>query len=300
MRGSSTGCGCGSGGGGCGAGGKTAAGPSAPVSLVAPSLVTVADLQGPVAQVNGVPLHGVGESPDPEALRQRAYSELLRQAAQRQGLLPVGDAPALDGVLSEAASAAIETLLAQEVTVPEPDALACQRYFDAHATRFAVGEQVHARHILFGVTPGVDVDALRRHAEGLLVNLRCGDVAAFAEAAAANSNCPSGQDGGDLGWLGRDDCVPEFATAVLAQDEANAHVGVLPRLVSTRFGFHIIRVEARRAGQPQAFEAVKSAIAQTLRQQTYVTALRQYLNLLAGAAQVDGVLLEAADSPLLQ
>jgi peptidyl-prolyl cis-trans isomerase C len=298
MSGAHTGCGCGGGGGGCGSG-KTAA-LDVPISGVSPPLVTVSDLQGPMAQVNGVPLHGVGESLDPEALRQRAYSELLRQAAQRQGLLPVGDAPALDGVLSEAASAAIETLLAQQLTVPEPDELACQRYFDAHATRFAVGEQVHARHILFGVTPGVDVDALRRHAEGLLVSLRCGDAAAFAEAAAANSNCPSGQEGGDLGWLGREDCVPEFATAVLAQDDANAHVGVLPRLVSTRFGFHIIRVEARRPGQPQRFEAVKSAIAQTLRQQTYVTALRQYLNLLAGAARIDGVLLEGADSPLLQ
>ena len=43
-------------------------------------------------------------------LRQRACSELLRQAAIAQGLLPGHDAPAADGVLSEAASSAIETL----------------------------------------------------------------------------------------------------------------------------------------------------------------------------------------------
>jgi peptidyl-prolyl cis-trans isomerase C len=38
----------------------------------------------------------------------------------------------------------------------------------------------------------------------------------------------------------------------------------------------------------------------SLRQQSYVTALRQYLNLLAGQAEVVGVVLDAADSALLQ
>jgi peptidyl-prolyl cis-trans isomerase C len=250
--------------------------------------------------VNGVPLQGEGESPDLEQLRQRAYSELLRQAAQRHGLLAVGDVPSLDGVLSETASAAIEALLEREVRIPEPDEAACRRYFDAHGARFAQGEQVQASHILFAVTPGVDVDALRRRAEGLLVGLRCGDAATFAAAAAESSNCPSGAEGGALGWLGRADAVPEFSAALFAQDEASAHVGVLPRLVSTRFGFHIVRVESREPGVAQSFEAVAASIAQTLRQQAYVTALRQYLNLLAGEAVVEGLALESADSPLLQ
>jgi len=212
----------------------------------------------------------------------------------------MGDRPALDGLQSEAASTAIEQLLECELRLPEPDALACQRYYEAHRSRFCIGEQVQARHILFAVTPGVDVDALRRRAEGLLIGLRCADAAAFAEAAAENSNCPSGAEGGDLGWLERGDCAPEFAAALFAQDEGSAHVGVLPRLISTRFGFHIVRVEAREAGQQQGYETVQAAIAQTLRQQTYVTALRQYLNLLAGAARIEGLELEGADSPLLQ
>ncbi|MDM4767301.1 peptidylprolyl isomerase [Pelomonas sp. SE-A7] len=254
----------------------------------------------PVARVNGVPLHGAGESPDPESLRQRAYSELLRQAAQQGGLLSLNDVASLDGVQSEAASAAIERLLERELRVPDPDAAACRRYYEAHRSRYSVGERVNARHILFAVMPGVDIDALRRRAEGLLIGLRCADEASFAEAASESSNCPSGGQGGELGWLERGDCAPEFAAALFAQDEGSAHVGVLPRLITTRFGFHIIRVEAREAGQQQAYEAVEGAIAQTLRQQAYVTALRQYLNLLAGAAALQGVELEGAESPLLQ
>ena len=292
--------GCGS--GSCGCGGESQSSAATATAATAAETIT-----GPgdedriaVATVNGVPLHGAGESPDPETLRQRAYSELLRQAAQRGGLLPVGDLPALDGVLSEAASLAIERLLERELQLPTPDDEACRRYYEAHASRYRSGERVHARHILFAVTPGVDIAALRRRAEGLLIGLRCGDAAAFAEAAAEQSNCPSGAEGGDLGWLTREDCAPEFGAALFGRDEAESHVGVLPRLVNTRFGFHIIRVEAREAGTLQPFDAVRGAIAQTLTQQAYVTALRQYLNLLAGDAVLSGLVLDCADSPLLQ
>jgi len=283
---------------GCGSGACGCGGAAAPIDPIEPT--ELPELIDQPATVNGVPLHGAGESPDIETLRQRAYAELLRQAAQRGGLLAVGDAPSLDGVLSEAASLAIERLLERDLVCPEPDAAACERYYAAHPARFSQGEQVRARHILFAVTPGVDVDALRRRAEALLITLRCADQEDFAAAAAETSNCPTLRQGGDLGWLHRQDCAPELAGVLFAQDDGAAHVGVLPRLVSSRFGFHILRIEERKPGQLQAFAAVQSAIAQTLRQQAYVTALRQYLNLLVGAAKVVGVPLDAADSMLVQ
>lgn len=286
---------CGGGGGGCGCSGASPATDGTKSAMGPDAQDRVA-----VASVNGAPLHGVGESPDPETLRQRAYSELLRQAAQRAGLLEPSEPAALDGLLSEAASRAIEQLLERELRVPVPDETACRRYHEAHASRYCTGERVQARHILFAVTPNVDIEALRQRAEAQLIALRCEEVAAFAAAAAELSNCPSGAQGGDLGWLGRQDCAPEFGAALFGRDEAESHIGVLPRLVNTRFGFHIVRVEAREAGTPQPFEQVRSAIAQTLTQQAYVTALRQYLNLLAGQAQLSGLALEGADSPLLQ
>ena len=64
-----------------------------------------------VARINGVPLHAPDAVPAAEDLRQRACTELLRQAAQSAGLLEAGDAPTPDGVTSEAAAAAIEALL---------------------------------------------------------------------------------------------------------------------------------------------------------------------------------------------
>ena len=251
-----------------------------------------------IARINGVALNAPHELLDEEALRQRACTELLRQAAQQAGLLSADDVPGALGAISTEASDAIEQLLDRELPVPDPSEEACRRYHEAHPAAHAQGERAQLRHVLFAVTPGVDVKQLRLRAEALLIDLRCADDggAKFAEAAAQWSNCPSGQQGGDLGWLTRADCAPEFAREVFG----SAEIGVLARLVHSRFGLHVVEVVAREAGQQPAFEDVRQAIALTLRQQAWVNALRQYLQLLAGAAVVEGVALDAAESPLVQ
>jgi len=244
------------------------------------------DPTAPVARVNGIPLHEPGARPPLDELRQHAYTELLRQTAARLGI---------EGATT---AEAIETLLERELVVPEPTEQACRRHFDAHPARFARGERVSLRHVLFAVTPGVDVKALRLRAEALLLDLRCADAAsdAFASAAARWSNCPTGAAGGDLGWVTQDDCAQEFAQQVFAQQT----VGILPRLVHSRFGFHVVEVREREAGIQPAFEDVRHAISLRLRQQTWSNALRQYLQLLAGKAGIEGIELDEADTPLVQ
>jgi peptidyl-prolyl cis-trans isomerase C len=252
---------------------------------------------GAVARVNGEPLHAPGDTPGAAELRQRACSELLRQAAQAAGLLDAEDRACTDGVLSQRASQAIERLLERELSVPEPDDEACRRHHAAHAGRYRRDERLHLRHVLFAVTPGVDVRVLRERAEQLLMELRCaaGDDS-FARRAAELSNCPSGASGGELGWLRAADCAPEFAREVFGQD----HVGVLPRLVHSRFGLHVVEVRSREGGQALAYEQVRAAVRLALHQHSWTTALRQYLRLLAGQARLEGVQLDASDTPLVQ
>ena len=311
--------GCGTGSCGCGSTDSSAA--AAPASTLTPTqtaayealVATMADApvqamsapaaSGPgavagIARINGVALNAPHELLDEEALRQRACTELLRQAAQQAGLLSADDVPGALGAISTEASDAIEQLLDRELPVPDPSEEACRRYHEAHPAAHAQGERAQLRHVLFAVTPGVDVKQLRLRAEALLIDLRCADDggAKFAEAAAQWSNCPSGQQGGDLGWLTRADCAPEFAREVFG----SAEIGVLARLVHSRFGLHVVEVVAREAGQQTAFEDVRQAIALTLRQQAWVNALRQYLQLLAGAAVIEGVVLDAVESPLVQ
>ncbi|NRF71019.1 peptidylprolyl isomerase [Aquincola sp. S2] len=248
----------------------------------------VLDIEAPaaaIATVNGVALHEPGERLSPDALRQRACTELLRQEATRRGLTGTTEH-------------AIESLLEQALVVPEPTEAACRRIFDANPARFARGERLRLRHVLVAVTEGIDVNALRKRAEALLLELRCADPDSdvFRTLAKRWSNCPTGADGGDLGWVTRDDCVSEFAREVFGQQT----VGILPRLVHSRFGFHIVEVSQRETGVQAGFEEVERSIAATLRQQAWANALRQYLQLLAGQSRIDGVDLQAADSPLVQ
>ncbi len=252
-----------------------------------------------IPSINGIPLMRADESLTAAELRQRAHVELLRQQAIAEGLLDEDDAIPIQGITSEAASAAIELLIAQSVITPEPDHETCHRFHVANPSKFAIGERVHARHILFAVTPSVDVNALRKRAEAHLIDLRAsskGDVRSFAIAASQLSNCPSGKAGGDLGWLTHVDCAPEFAREVFGKPE----VGVLPRLVQSRFGFHVVEVLAREPGHTPDFDQCEGAVKMLLMQQSFATALRQYLQQLAARAAIRHCDLDAAASPLMQ
>jgi peptidyl-prolyl cis-trans isomerase C len=245
-----------------------------------------------VARINGVALNHASEDLSLEVLRQRACLELLRQAVMRSGLLDTADAPPVDGVVSEAASQAIDAWLDAELKLPEPSDEACARYYAAHLARYCTGEKVRVRHVLFAVTPGIDVVALRNRAETCLLDLRCHDgqtSGSFGRSARALSNCPSGEHGGELGWLGPNDCAPEFARELFGHTE----IGVLPRLVHSRFGLHVVEVLEREGGVQQPFEAVRGAVAMALRQHAWVTALHRCMRSLAGQALVEGVNLDA-------
>lgn len=255
----------------------------------------------PTAYVNGIALHAPGQQPDTATLRELAYTELLRQQAVRQGLLPRH--PGLTTPeLGEAERTVIETMVDQQVVTPRPVEDEGRRYHEAHKPQFVVGQALHVRHILFAVTPGVNVQALAVHAERALLELSHQGVAPgrFAQLAAELSNCPSGAQGGDLGWITPDDCAPELATELFHLQHAQSGTGVHPRLFHTRFGFHIIDVLERRSGTQPAYEEVRERIAALLTMQSRARALHQYMSLLVGEADIEGLALEGADSPLVQ
>lgn len=254
-----------------------------------------------IASVNGIALHEAGEVLDAQTLRERACTELLRQQAVRAGLLPhfTGlNAPGPDGDTRSA----IEALLEAEVHSPEPGIDECRRHYEAHKPRFVVGQALHVRHILFAVTPGVPVNALAQRAEAALLELSRQGVSMdrFAQLATELSNCPSSAQGGDLGWITPQDCAPELTKALFLQNDAIQALGLHPRLVHSRFGLHIVEVLERQEGRLPEFAELQAQIGARLALQSQATALRQYMQLLVGQAQVEGVELEGADTPLVQ
>jgi peptidyl-prolyl cis-trans isomerase C len=238
-----------------------------------------------ILSVNGMAVAVEGDAPAEFA----AVRELLRQRAVAVGLL---DATAEDDA---AVDEAVEALMEKEVATPVPTEAECRRYYEQNPAEFESGDLVHARHILFQVTPQVNVPQMRARAEEAL-NTLLAEPDRFAAMAAELSNCPSGEQGGNLGQIGRGDMVPEFEKALFKFGAS----GILRDLVKTRYGFHIVAVDQRIPGQKLPFDVVREQIGERLRSRVEERALRQYVSVLAGQAEIEGVQLEASESPLVQ
>lgn len=235
--------------------------------------------------------HEQEPSPRDAACRALAVRELLRQRAREIGLQASDDPGETQGSEDDL----IDALLAREVVVPEPTEEECRRYYDSNPLRFRSGDLVEASHILFAVTPSSPVNEIRATAEATLKAV-IADPARFAELAGSHSNCPSGAQGGNLGQLRRGETVSEFDAALFE----SGVTGVLPRLVNTRYGFHVVQVVRRIEGRQLPFDMVRERIAEFLAEKVRQSAYRQYLQILAGKAELSGVDLDAATTPLVR
>lgn len=219
-----------------------------------------------------LPMHQDGDQPLHRAVVTRILRRVLLDEAQRLGM-DVSDE-----------ELAISRLLQEHAGSPEPDDAACRRFYDANPLRFTVGACVEADHILFQVTPSVNLEALRLQAEDVLARA-LQEPERFAEFARAYSNCPSAAVGGSLGQLSRGETVPEFERVVFSVSAGTVH----PKLVHSRHGLHIVRVARSEPGRLQPYEAVAGDIAQVLGAMARDHAWRQYAKVLVARAQIDGV-----------
>lgn len=227
--------------------------------------------------------------PAPQSGAADIVRDLLATRAMALGL-------SASGTPHDVSDEAIERLLEREVRVPEATDEACSRYYAVHEDEFTAGELIAARHILFAVTPGAPAASIRAQAEHVLHRVLA-QPERFAELARENSNCPSGAQGGDLGQLSRGQCAPEFEQALF---DGSKTTGVLPRLINTRFGFHIVCVDRRLPGKLVPYEQVRERVAERLTARVQQTALTQYVRMLAGEAGVELPGIAAATSPLVQ
>ncbi|GAB4035819.1 peptidylprolyl isomerase [Spirosoma gilvum] len=115
-----------------------------------------------------------------------------------------------------------------------------------------------ASHILIqtkGLADSAKADA-RRRAEGILKQIQGG--ASFEALAQTNSQDGSAQAGGDLGYFKNNgQMVKPFEAAVFGATSA----GLIPRLVETEFGYHIIKVTEPKSNVLYRVAAIGKTIA---------------------------------------
>ncbi len=140
-----------------------------------------------------------------------------------------------------------------------------KEYYEIHKGRFMNDETVNASHIL--------IDSEEK-ANELLARIKNGEIS-FEQAAMENSNCPSGQNGGDLGDFGRGQMVPEFDSAVFAMEVGE----ISDAPVKTQFGYHLIRLNSKRPAEniplSEIAEGIKEGLLSEKRRKAYESKINQ-------------------------
>ncbi len=138
---------------------------------------------------------------------------------------------------------------------------AIQALYDERIDQYDVPEQARARHILVTV-PATASEAAVEEKRGVVEELRerIASGEDFAVIAGEVSEDPgSAANGGDLGWFRRGQMVPEFDAASF-----ELPIGELSEPIRTSFGFHLIRVEERKAAETQTLADVEADLAHEL------------------------------------
>ena len=155
-------------------------------------------------------------------------------------------------------------------------------YYDTNKKQFEVLETVHARHILVKTEEKDDKkikDEKMTKAESIRKQLVGG--ADFAKVAKTSSDCPSKEQGGDLGTFQRGQMVKPFEDAAFKQE-----VKAIGPVVETPFGYHIIQVLEHGQPKTRSLDEVKGSIAKTIEQQRTQEAAEHYITELKSKAKI--------------
>ncbi len=180
----------------------------------------------------------------------------------------------------------IRQVAEQEIDAEPVSDDACQAIFDKQPELFRSPDLFQPAHILFPAKP--DDMAARAEAKtnaDMILAKVLDNPKTFGTLAREVSACPSKENGGELGQLASGDTVPEFEEVLAILNPGEIH----PEVVSTRFGFHIIRMDEKVKGDALPYDAVKPAIRQKLEQVAWIKAANTYTRDLVESAEITGI-----------
>lgn len=219
-----------------------------------------------------------------KAARALAVRHLLLEEAARRGLRARPEVVG-PGRIETEDDATIRALLEAAIEVAPPTEAEVRAEWARAPERYRAPPLWEVSHILCACPPGetAEAGAARARAEGLLAALLAGGRS-FADLAARDSDCGSRANGGALGQLGPGDTVPEFETVLRALSEGET----TPAPVRTRFGWHIVRLDACAEGQVLPFDIVRPKLAEAMEKAAWARAARDVVAGLIASAELAG------------
>ena len=152
---------------------------------------------------------------------------------------------------------------AETAALPGPSDLEAKDFYEKNPDRFKQDESVRASHILIRVDEKADAAAkkkARAEIDSVLKQAKAG--ADFAKLAQEHSQDGSAAQGGDLNYFSKGQMVPEFDKVAF-----ELKPGQLSGVVTTQFGYHVIKVVDHKPGRVVPFEESTQQIKQFLTEQ---------------------------------
>ncbi|MFC3032851.1 peptidylprolyl isomerase [Pseudoalteromonas fenneropenaei] len=229
-----------------------------------------------------------------DAAESLIIGELFNQRAQELGL-SLSDTDITLQSEEQKQNSLLNRLIETEVSIPTASDQECELYYSQNLHKFCTSPLIAARHIL--IPAPVEDESARANAletaELILNSLNQGE--SFSELAAQYSKCDSAKLGGQLGQLSKGQTVAEFERQVFSAAE-----GLIPHVVESRFGFHIVYVDFKQPGNQLPFSAVKTRIQDYLNKKVERKAIAQYIEQLIANADIEGFDFNVSSSPLVQ
>lgn len=220
-----------------------------------------------------------------KAARALAVRQLMLEQATARGLTP-SPRELAPGKVETGEEALIRAVMEAGIS-PDPVAEATLRAaYDRNPQAHRSPSLFQAAHILFAARPGDKParETARARAEATLEVLRHapGDFAAIA---GRESECASRDTGGELGQLSGSDVVPEFAAAMLMAEPGRIH----DQVIETRYGMHVLRLDARADGDILPFESVRDRLQEAAEKANWTRAAQEFVSGLLNKAEISGM-----------
>ncbi|MCF6272604.1 MAG: peptidyl-prolyl cis-trans isomerase [Rhodobacteraceae bacterium] len=211
--------------------------------------------------------------------------ELLMQEAHARSLQPAPK-ELEPGKVETPDESLIRLLLELAVTPDTPAEDEVAKVYAKHPDLFRAPTLYEPTHILFAADPSNNDarEAAFKKAEAALVTLTK-QPGGFGALAREISDCPSKENHGQLGQMVSGDTVPEFERAMDALEPGQ----LCPAPVPTRYGIHILRLDAKAVGEVLPFEAVKTQIIEMVEKANWAKAANAFVATLVAKAKISGV-----------
>ncbi len=220
-----------------------------------------------------------------DGARALVIRELLLQEGRKRDLQPQ-PRELEPGKFETADEALIREVLDMAVTPQQPTKADIRRIYDTQPQMFRAPTLYEPAHILFAADPA-DGDAreeARQKAKAALKTLH-ENPKEFASLAKELSDCPSRDAGGQLGQIVTGDTVPEFEAAMDTMQPGE----ISPKPVESRYGIHILRLDAKAEGDVLPFDQVSEQIGEMLEKAGWAVAANAFVQELVEKADISGV-----------